>query len=101
MSGLGGCVLVPLTERVNFKTRLQRGNRLQVSKYVRWRYKLEPDQYLKATVSVLGVWSCSETFLTRTTKDERIVIPKLIMSLLQDRKPNLEGYIVDVTVEPM
>ena len=91
---------MPLTERVDFRTRLQRGNRLQVSKYVRWRYKLEPDQYLKATVSVLGVWSCSETFLTRITNDGRIVIPKLHMDLLEQRKLDLAGYVIDVTLEP-
>jgi hypothetical protein len=36
--------LVPLYEKVSFATKLQGANRLQVSKYVRWKYELETDQ---------------------------------------------------------
>ena len=31
---------MPLTERVKFKTVLQKGNRVQLPKLVRWEYKL-------------------------------------------------------------
>jgi hypothetical protein len=41
--------LVPLSEKVSFATKLQRRNRLQVSKYVRWKYKLETYQTLKVS----------------------------------------------------
>ena len=54
-----------LTERVSFKTRLQRGNRVQVPKYVRWHYKLETTQILEVTVSVLGAWRVAQSFLSR------------------------------------
>jgi hypothetical protein len=53
---------VPLTERAEFKTVLQRCNSLQVPKLVRWKYKLESTQTLKVPVwdrSVIGGW---ETF---------------------------------------
>lgn len=93
--------LMPLYEKVNFVAKLQRENRLQVSKYVRWKYKLEPDQTLKVTVSVN--WSMidhSVFFLARMRKDGRIVIPKVNMDLLQDRKMDLTGYVVKVTLEP-
>jgi hypothetical protein len=56
------CSLVPLTERAEFKTVLQRCNSLQVPKLVRWKYKLESTQTLKVPVwdrSVIGGW---ETF---------------------------------------
>jgi len=56
---------VPLTERVSFKTRLQKGNRFQVSKYVRWRYKLESDQTLQVTVSIIEIWSASQVFFCK------------------------------------
>ena len=72
---------MPLTQKVNFKTKLQRGNRVQIPKLVRWRYKLEPDQILKVTVSVHGVWSTPESYLSRMGKDGRILIPKLILAL--------------------
>jgi hypothetical protein len=82
-------------------TKVQKGNRLQVSKYIRWRFKLETDQYLKAYVIVLGQCGASQSFLTRISKDGRIVIPKLNRSLLQGRKMDLAGYVADVTLEPL
>jgi hypothetical protein len=97
--GLGG-VFVPLTEKVVFKTRLQQGGRMQVNKYVRWRYKLEPSQYLSVWVNVPSIWNSSEGFLCRMTKDGRIVIPKLTMACLQKEKPNLDGYLIEVTLKP-
>jgi hypothetical protein len=92
---------VPLNERVNFATKLQRRNRLQVSKYIRWKYKLETDQTLKVTVSVnYGLINHTGSFLARTSKDGRIIVPKVNMDLLQDRKMDLTGYVVNVTLEP-
>ena len=63
---------MPLTERVVFKTRLQQGDRLQVNKYVRWRFKLESNQFLSVRVQFLGIWDSSGDFLCRMTKDGRI-----------------------------
>ncbi len=91
---------MPLTERVNFKTRLQRGNRVQVPKLVRWRFKLETDQILKVTIGAVGVWAMRESFLARMRADGRITIPKLPLFLVKRNKPNLEGYVIDVTLEP-
>ena len=94
------CVFVPLTEKVVFKTRLQRGDRLQVNKYVRWRYKLESNQFLSVRVNVPSIWDSSGDFLCRMTKDGRIVIPKLTMACLKKEKPNLDDYLVEVTLQP-
>ena len=91
---------MPLIERVKFQTKLQRGNRFQVSKYVRWRYKLESDQTLQVTVCVIGVWGTTQVFLARMSKDGRIVIPKVNMGLLQNREVELAGYVLNVTLEP-
>ena len=33
-------------------------------------------------------------------KDGRIVIPKLMLTLLKGDKPNLESYVMEVTLEP-
>ena len=92
---------MPLTERVSFKTRLQSGNRVQIPKYVRWHYKLEPTQILEVTVSILNVWRPPEIFLSRISKDGRIVIPKLTILLFKDGKPNLDGYVADVRLAPL
>ena len=91
---------MPLTERVVFKTRLQQGDRLQVNKYVRWRFKLESNQFLSVRVQFLGIWDSSGDFLCRMTKDGRIVIPKLTMACIKKGKPNLDGNIVEVTLQP-
>lgn len=46
---------LPLTEKVTFKTPLQRGNRVQVPKLVRCQFKMDTEQILKVTVSALNV----------------------------------------------
>jgi len=33
-------------------------------------------------------------------KEGRIFIPKLMLDLLKGDKPNLEGYVMEVTIEP-
>ena len=91
---------MPLTQKVNFKTKFQKGNRVQIPKLVRWRFKLETDQILKVTVSVFGVWGTPESYLSRMGKDGRILIPKLMLTLLKGDKPNLEGHVMEVTLEP-
>jgi hypothetical protein len=35
------------------------------------------------------------------TKDGRLVLPQLIITILQDHGKNLDGYVVEVTMEPM
>jgi ribosomal protein L6P/L9E len=52
---------------------------------MRWRYKLETDY---------------PGFPARMSKDGRIVVPKLTMTLLQNRKVELAGYALNVTLEP-
>ncbi len=95
---------MPLTERVGFKARLQRGNRVQLPKLIRWRYKLESGQVLRVTVSVLGAWGGFETFYGRMDKSGRVTIPRLTLELLCTRihgEPNLAGAVMEVRVEPV
>jgi len=92
---------LPLTERLSFKTRLQKGNRVQIPKYVRWHYKLETTQIIEATVSILGAWRPPQIFLSRISKDGRIVIPKLTIILFKDGKPNVDGYVADVRFDQL
>jgi len=65
---------MPLTRKVSFKTVLQRGNRIQLPKLVRWKYKLEQDQVLKVTVTAASVFAGWETFYARMDKSGRITI---------------------------
>ncbi len=89
-----------LTEKVSFTAMLQRGNRLQVPRVVRWRFKLESDQVVKVVVSCPGAAPMGEHFYATMSKDGRIVVPKLVLSVLGQFKPNLEGYPFQVTLEP-
>ncbi len=91
---------MPLNKKVSFSTKLQRGNRFQVSKYVRWKYTLETNQTLKVTLIVIGVWNTLQVFLARMSQDGRIVIPKTNMALMQNRGVELAGYVLNVTLEP-
>ena len=79
---------------------LQKGNRVQVPKVVRWQFKMDTEQVLKVTVNAVNVWSGWETFYARMGRDGRITLPKLSRELLQDREQNLTGYAIEVVLEP-
>jgi hypothetical protein len=49
--------VMPLTEKITFKTTLQKGNRIQVPKLIRWQFKLEPTQTLKVGVIAQNTWT--------------------------------------------
>ena len=51
-------------------------------------------------VNLFNVWGLSQSFRARMGKDGRIVIPKLMLALLKRDMPNLEGYVMEVTLEP-
>ena len=92
---------MPLTEKIEFKQKLQRQNRVEVPEIFCWQYKLETLQILKVTVNVAGYWSNQEMFLTRMRKDKRITIPKSVISRLKRNEASLEGCDVEITVEPV
>jgi hypothetical protein len=91
---------MPLTQKVAFKTMLQRGNRVQVPKLVRWQFKMEIDQVLKVGVNAIDMWTGWQFFYAKMGKDGRVLIPKLTLALLRSEKPSLAGYVMDVTLEP-
>jgi bifunctional DNA-binding transcriptional regulator/antitoxin component of YhaV-PrlF toxin-antitoxin module len=72
---------------------------VQVPKYIRWHYKLEPTQILEVTVRVFGLWHPHEIFLSRISKYGRIVIPKLTIAIFKDGKPNLDNYVAEVGLQ--
>jgi hypothetical protein len=94
---------MPLTWKVSFKTVLQKGNRVQLPKLVRWKYKLEPDQVLKVTVTAATIFCGYETYYARMDKSGRITITELMLKLLQGRtreKQSLTGAVMEVCLEP-
>jgi bifunctional DNA-binding transcriptional regulator/antitoxin component of YhaV-PrlF toxin-antitoxin module len=91
---------LPLDQRVVFKTILRKKNQLQVPNLVRRQFKLETSEVLRVTVSVTTLLRARESFLTRMHKDGRIVIPYSTIALLKHDKSSLDGYIIEVTLEP-
>ena len=92
---------MPLTQKVTFKTMLQRGNRVQIPKLIRWQFKMEPCQVLKVGVNAVNIWTGWQFFYAKTGKDGRILIPKLTLALLRSENPNLTNYVMEVMLEPV
>jgi len=91
---------MPLLEKVVFIAVLQSGNRLQVPRLVRWRYKLETYQILKVSMHARGLFGArSESFLARMSKDGRIGVPKLVVGMLKCDKPTFARCVFQVTLE--
>jgi DNA-binding transcriptional regulator/RsmH inhibitor MraZ len=91
---------VPLTQKVSFKTMLQKGNRVQVPKVVSWQFKMDTEQVLKVSVTAINVWSGWQSFYAQMDKSGRVTIPKLTRELLRDKEKSLTGCIMEVMVEP-
>jgi hypothetical protein len=94
---------LPLTEVVEFTTLLQRGNRIQIPRVIRWQFKLDPNQVLRVDVSPLGLWAGVETFYGCMNKDGRITVPMLTRAIFlsgKDKIPTLEGTAMKVRINP-
>jgi bifunctional DNA-binding transcriptional regulator/antitoxin component of YhaV-PrlF toxin-antitoxin module len=93
---------MPLTEIASFKAKLENRNRIQIPSLLRWRYKMEPGELLKANVRVFGSENYEEeTFLAKMTSDGRLTVPKLTMDVLKRREEkNLTGVILEATISP-
>jgi bifunctional DNA-binding transcriptional regulator/antitoxin component of YhaV-PrlF toxin-antitoxin module len=95
--------VVPLTEAVCFKVRLEACGRVMVPKQVRWRFKLESSQVLRVEVRPLELRFWSEEFYGRMDKRGRLTVPKLVLELMEkefEEGRNLLGSVLDVTIEP-
>ncbi len=91
---------MPLTRRVTFRRMLQIGGRVQIPKLIRWEFKLETGQVLRVGFSVPNMFRGWQFFYAKMEKDGRVLIPREILSIWQDEKTSLTGYIVEVTLEP-
>ena len=93
---------LPLTGAVEFRAVLQKGNRVQVPRLVRWEFKLETSQVLMVTVDCVDRYIQKECFFGRMNEDGRITVPKLALDLLQRRldTQSLVGWALRVRLEP-
>jgi len=93
---------MPLTEIASFKAKLENRNRIQIPSLLRWRFKMEQGELLKANVRVFGSENYEEEiFLTKMTSDGRLTIPKITMNVFKQREEkNMTGCILEVTISP-
>jgi hypothetical protein len=89
-----------LTERVTFTAVLQKGNRFQVPKVLRWRFKMYNEQVLKVTVSPVEIRATGHVFYARMDKSGRITVPRLTRELARGIRESRVGYGLNVTLEP-
>ena len=91
---------MPLTEKVSFTAVLQKGNRVQVPKVVRWRFKMDTEQVLKVAVGPVEFAGVGRVFYARMDKSGRITVPKLTRELVRGIRKSRVGYGLNVTLEP-
>jgi len=95
---------LPLTQVVEFKTRLQKGNRIQVPRLIRWQFKLEPDQVLKIEISSASCFVMGrETFYGQMNKDGRITIPYLTREIIRKHlrdQSTINNILLQVRLNP-
>jgi len=91
---------MPLTKAVSFKAVLQKGNRVQVPKLVRWQFKMDSQQVLRFRVKAVGSFSGGEGFYAKMSGDGRITLPKLTLNLLQNEGKSLMSHVLEVQLEP-
>ncbi len=89
---------MPLNGRVTFKRPIEKCNKVQVPKTIRWQFKLEPDQVLH--VGICGLGAGWEYFYTRMSKDGCLFIPKAVLFAAHGKLENLSGYLVEISLEP-
>ena len=91
---------MPLTEKVTFTTRLQKANKVQIPKLIRWRFKMENNQALKVGVNFLELHKGWQFFFAKMRKDGRITVPKLTQQLISSEREGLAGLVVEVMLAP-
>ena len=93
---------MPLTHSVRFKAVIGKGNRIQIPRLIRWEFKLESTQLLKAHIYLFGS-GVDEIFYVKMNKDGRITIPKLNASLIKTELGDEESIYhqaFEITLEP-
>jgi bifunctional DNA-binding transcriptional regulator/antitoxin component of YhaV-PrlF toxin-antitoxin module len=77
---------LPLTEVVEFLTRLQKHGRVQIPVEIRWRYKLELGELMNVWLSPVNSLS-HEKFVARLTRSGRITVPHEVAYVLKLDEP--------------
>ena len=89
------CFFFLMTEGAVFKTRIHRGNRLQIPKYFRWGYQLKTTEILKATIPVVNGYA-SHKLSNKTKQRRKNTTPRLIIQLLTPKPTDDQDYIIQV-----
>jgi hypothetical protein len=93
-------VYMPLTRKVTFNKKLEKGQRVQIPMMIRWEFKMEPDQVLKVGITFPNKFKGWQFFYAKMEKAGKIFIPKMILAPWQEEKNDLAGLVAEVTIEP-
>ena len=66
---------MPLTIKVSFETVLEKGNRLQIPKLIRWQFKMEQNQVLRVGVSPKYLGGGPSFFMPRWINRDEYLFP--------------------------
>ena len=91
---------MPLTQRVDLKTVLQHGNRVQIPKFVRLQFKIGENEVLQVRIACMTGGLGWQSFYAKIGKDGRISIPKLTLSLMHGESHDLVGSIFEIMLDP-
>jgi hypothetical protein len=83
-----------------FRGMLQKGERVQIPKTIRWEFKLEQTQLLKVGFSVPNIFKGWQFYYAKMEKAGRLSVPEAILSQWEREKTSLPGCIVEITLEP-
>jgi hypothetical protein len=93
--------VMPLTRKITFQSKLQKGNMIQVPKLIRWQFKMESNQVLRISVSAVNLGRGWQFFYGKMTKAGCVRVPKTALSRLENEKDSLAGCLFEVMLEPV
>ena len=82
-----GVDLVAFNKESRIQDYASEGKSFPVPRQARWKYKLEPNEVLKVTIITRSLWGGPQSFIAKLRKDDRILVHKLIISLLSGISP--------------
>jgi bifunctional DNA-binding transcriptional regulator/antitoxin component of YhaV-PrlF toxin-antitoxin module len=92
---------MPLTKKVEFRVKLEIGNRFQIPKLVRNQFKIETDQTLKVGAKTRTITTNSLIFYAKMDRQGRIHIPKTIRDAIKLQSgSNWPELLYQITLEP-
>ena len=86
---------MPLSHSEEFLARLQKSNRIQIPVLIRWKHKLETNEFLRVCASEAD-GALTQRFYVKLGSNGRFVIPKIIVEELEVKPKD----VLEITLYP-